>query len=104
MQYEGKIIHIGEVITVGQNDLEKRTIVLEEVTDREYPWGIAFDLLKDKTSLIDPFKEGDVVKVSLNFRANYSDKADRYFNNITAWRIDGVNGGSSDEQEDDLPF
>ena len=35
MQYEGTITFIGEIETVGQNALQKRTVVLEEVTDRE---------------------------------------------------------------------
>jgi hypothetical protein len=36
MQYEGKIIYIGDVETVGQNALQKRTVVLEEHSDKEY--------------------------------------------------------------------
>lgn len=107
MQYEGKITFIGEVETVGQNALQKRTVVLEESTDREFKGGIAFDLIKDKVNLIDPFQVGDTVKVSLNFRTNYSENTSRYYTSISAWRIDGVNGGSSDGsngQDDDLPF
>jgi hypothetical protein len=55
MQYEGTITHIGEVETIGQNALQKRTVVLEEITEREYKGGIAFDLIKDKVTLINPF-------------------------------------------------
>ncbi len=105
MQYEGKITHISDVVTVGQNNLEKRTVVLEEITDREFKGSIAFDLIKDKTNLIDPFKVDDIVKVSLNFRTNYSEKADRYFTSISGWRIDAVSGASSsDNGDEDLPF
>lgn len=104
MQYEGKIIFIGDVETVWQHNLQKRTVVLEEVTEREYKWGIAFDLFKDKTSLIDEFHVGDIIKVSLNLRANYSEKTDRYYNSISAWRIEPVEGGPVDPQEEDLPF
>lgn len=106
MQYEGKIIHIGEVETVGQNALQKRTVVLEEITDREYKGGIAFDLIKDKVSLIDPFQVGDSIKVSLNFRTNYSENTQRYYTSISAWRIDGLSGSSNaaSSSDDDLPF
>ncbi len=105
MQYEGKIIHIGEVETVGQNALQKRTVVLEEITDREYKGGISFDLIKDKVTLIDPFQVGDSVKVSLNFRTNYSENTQKYYTSINAWRIDGLSGSaSSSAQDDDLPF
>ena len=36
MQYEGTITYIGDIETVGQNALQKRTVVLEEITDREF--------------------------------------------------------------------
>ena len=106
MQYEGKIVFIGNVETVGQNGLQKRTFVLEENTDKEYKWGVAIDLIKDKVDLITSFKVGDVVKVSLNFRANYSENTQRYYNSITAWRIDGIwtTESSPSSQDDDLPF
>ena len=105
MKYEGTITFIGEIETVGQNALQKRTVVLEEVTDREFKWGLAFDLIKDKVNLIDPFHVGDTVKVSLNFRTNYSENTQRYYTSISAWRIDGMNGGAwSSAQDDDLPF
>jgi len=45
MEYTGKIINIGEIQTVGQNWLQKRTVVLEESTDKDYKGGIAFDLI-----------------------------------------------------------
>lgn len=103
MQYEGKIIYIGDVETVGQNGLQKRTFVLEEITDREFKGSIAVDLIKDKTALIDNYNVGDVVKVSLNSRANLAQTSGRYYNSITAWRIEGGNAASS-SQNDDLPF
>lgn len=107
MQYEGKIIFIGNVETVGQNGLQKRTFVLEEHTDKEYKWWIAIDLIKDKVDMINAFKVGDIVKVSLNFRTNYSENTQKYYNSISAWRIDGVSGSSdnnSSSNDDDLPF
>ena len=105
MQYEGKIIYIWDVETVGQNALQKRTVVLEEHSDKEYKWGISFDLIKDKVDLINSFKVGDFVKVGLNFRANYSENTKRYYTSINAWKIDGMSGSSnSSVQDDDLPF
>ena len=103
MQYEGKIIHIGEVETVGQNSMEKRTVVLEEHTDREYKGGISFDLVKDKVGLINSFKVGDVVKASLNFRTNYSENTQKYYTSISAWRIDGISSAQTDDDEE-TPF
>lgn len=107
MQYEGKIIFIGNVETVGQNSLQKRTFVLEEHTDKEYKGWIAIDLIKDKVDMIDSFKVGDLVKVSLNFRTNYSENTQKYYNSITAWRIDGLGASGSapaSSNDEDLPF
>lgn len=105
MNYTWKITFISDIQTVGQNWLQKRTVVLEEATDKDYKWGIAFDLIKDKVNLIDGFKVGDTVDVSLNFRTNYSEKTKAYYNSINAWSIKRVSWGSVMEDTDwDLPF
>ena len=102
MQYEGKITKIYETETVGQNALPKRTLVLEEITDREYKGWIAIDFIKDKTALLDRFEVWDIVNVSLNFSARYSEQYDKHFNSINGWKIDLVS--SNPDQEEDLPF
>ena len=106
MNYKWKIVFIGEIQTVWQNSLQKRTVVLEEVTDKDYKWGIAFDLIKDKVNLIDNFNLWDTVDVSLNFKA--SEYNGRYFTNINAWKITAVtewNGNHAFPEDDwDLPF
>lgn len=105
MNYIWKIINIGEIQTVWQNWLQKRTVVLEEVNDKDYKWGIAFDLIKDKVNLIDKFKVWDTVDVSLNFRTNYSEKTKNYYNSINAWSIKKVKWDSNDVNIDDImPF
>lgn len=109
---EGKIIAIGALEHVGQNNLPKRTFVLEEVTDKEWKWWVAIDLLKERTSLVDECQVWDHVKVAVNFRANqYNNKR---YNSISAWRIDKLNGASAsndtapqpsyNEVDDELPF
>lgn len=105
MTYTWIIINIGAIQTVGQNWLQKRTVVLEEATDKDYKWGIAFDLIKDKVNLIDGFKVGDTVDVSLNFRTNYSEKTKAYYNSINAWSIKRVGASTTDVNTDDImPF
>jgi len=105
MTYTWIIINIGAIQTVGQNWLQKRTVVLEESTDKDYKWGIAFDLIKDKVNLIDGFTVGDTVDVSLNFRTNYSEKTKAYYNSINAWSIKKVKWDSVDVDIDDImPF
>lgn len=106
MIYEWKIIYIWDVETVGQNAVQKRTFVLEELSEREYKGGIAIDLMKDKTSLIDKYKVWDVVKVSLNFRTNYSNNTQRYYNSVTTRRIEPVEWEykSTVSVDDEMPF
>lgn len=105
MNYTWKITFISDIQTVGQNWLQKRTVILEEATDKDYKWGIAFDLIKDKVNLIDGFKVGDTVEVSLNFRTNYSEKTKNYYNSINAWSIKKVGASTTDVNTDDImPF
>lgn len=108
MTYNWIIINIGAITTVGQNWLQKRTVVLEEVNQslRNWtPWWIAFDLIKDKVNLIDGFKVGDTVEVSLNFRTNYSEKTKNYYNSINAWSIKKVGASTTDvDTSEILPF
>lgn len=103
MQYTWKIIKIWEIEKVGKNALDKRTVVLEEVNDKDYKWWLAFDLIKDKVNLTDKFKVWDIVDVSLNFKTSYAEISKRYFTNITAWKIEGKESTEWDI-DDDLPF
>ena len=77
----------------------KREFVLE-VQDGQYPEHIKFQMVQDKTSLIDPFKMGDEVKVTFNLRGRGFNKNGQmlYFTNLEAWKIETAaagNGGGS---------
>lgn len=69
----------------------KREFVL--TTEEQYPQDIKFELIKDKTSLIDKFNDNDTIKVSFNLRGNeYNGK---YFVNLQAWRVEADAAGAS---------
>ncbi len=109
MEFEGKISHILEVETIGENATPKQTVVLEEVTDREYPASLTVDFRRDKVELLANVSVGDVIKVWLNTRAR--EYNGRWYNSISAWRMDIVSQASAgdapatvDEVDDDLPF
>lgn len=79
--------------------------MIEENENKDYKSSLAIDLIKDRVDLADDMKVGDVVQVSVNFRAN--EYKGKYYNSITAWRIDTTGAGSSANttaDEDDLPF
>ena len=107
MHYIGKITNILKEELVGKNQLRKRSIVLEEITDRDYKGSIVVDFIKDKCDLLSKFNVGDTVKVWLNFRANeYNWK---WYNSINWWSIfeeknntAPVNTDSA--YDDNLPF
>jgi len=110
MQYTGTVKFIWPKETIGVNDLEKQTIVLEEETDREFKGGLAVDFFKEKTELVSNLKVGDLVTVHINTRVNESKtQPGRYFNSITGWRLEAWAGSESKgsgkkEDNDDLPF
>ena len=85
----------------------------------EYPQTILVEFLQDKVNLLDSFKVGDDVKISINIRGKEwisPEGVTKYFNSITGWRIEKLtekkssnhaadeNSNLHDEIEDDLPF
>lgn len=115
MEYEGTIINLIPEELVGQNQLRKKAIVVEEITDRDYKWSVVVDFYGDKCDLLNGFKVGDEVKVGLNFRAR--EYNNRRYNGISWWRVDSLTGWGESSQgqsssaapattsyEDDLPF
>ncbi|HRU50174.1 MAG TPA: DUF3127 domain-containing protein [Candidatus Absconditabacterales bacterium] len=108
MEFEGIITMMGIEEEVGANKLRKITFVLEEESDREYKSSIAIDAYGEKVDLVKNFKQGDKVKVGLNFRAR--EYNGRWYNGISAWKIDGIGTATastpnpSAPADDDLPF
>jgi hypothetical protein len=86
MAYElqGKVIKIDDVQTFGSG-FTKREFVVR--TEEQYPQDIKFELVKDKTALLDSYKLGDAIKVSFDIRG--SEWQGKHFVNLTAWRLDG---------------
>ena len=118
MEVTGKVKVIKETETFDSGFTKRDLIVL---TQEQYPQYISIQFLKDKTSLLDKFKEGDSVSVGINLggREWTSPKGEvRYFNSITGWKIDKVDQNTPDipsvppmevntgnnEDFEDLPF
>lgn len=89
MEFYGKVLSISPIEKIGEKQLDKLSVVLEEVTDKEYKASVAVDLFGEKVNLINGVKAGDNITAHLNLRANESKKEPgKYFNSISAWRID----------------
>ncbi|WP_139921505.1 DUF3127 domain-containing protein [Hymenobacter sp. DG01] len=100
MAYEatGRLHEIFDEQQVSEK-FRKREFVLE-VVDGQYPEHIKFQLVQDKTALIDSYKVGDEVKISFNLRGRGFNKNGQmlYFTNLEAWRIESGAGGASAPQ------
>ena len=106
MNFEGKITKKWTLQQVWKNNLDKISLLLEEVNDKEYKASIKVDFLKDIAREVNEnYKKWMHVSVDLNSRV--SEYNWKYYNNITWWRI---NQTKTDEQStpldtaQDLPF
>ncbi|MBU2947880.1 DUF3127 domain-containing protein [Zobellia uliginosa] len=125
MEVQGKVKMVGETQTFGNNGFRKREIVV--TTEEQYPQHIMVEFVQDKTDLLNNFKVGQDVKISINLRGREWTNPQgevKYFNSIQGWRIEGVQaeqGGAgmppvppaeafqpadnlNEEDHDDLPF
>ena len=70
----------------------KREFVIE-VEDGNYPQMVKFECVRDKVGLLDDLSVGDRVKVRFDIRGN--EWKDRYFVNLSAWKIEKVDEGAA---------
>tara|TARA_B100001093_G_scaffold520525_1_gene617727 strand:- start:54451 stop:54804 length:354 start_codon:yes stop_codon:yes gene_type:complete len=94
------------------NEWKKQSFLID--TGNQYNPEICFQLFgEEKIEMLNHHDEGSKVEVSFNLSSR--EYNGRYFHNIDAWRIEGVEKSeqasedipefnSSDNDEDDLPF
>ncbi|OAD90613.1 hypothetical protein A7A78_05050 [Aequorivita soesokkakensis] len=125
MELQGKIKMIDETKTYGNNGFRKRELVI--TTEEQYPQHILIEFVQDKTDLLNNYKVGQGVKVSINVRGREwvnPQGETKYFNSIQGWRVENLSqaAGSgemppmppaeafepandfNEEEHDDLPF
>ncbi|MFY8214916.1 MAG: DUF3127 domain-containing protein [Flavobacterium sp.] len=127
MEVAGKIKVINAEQQVSAT-FRKRELVV--TTDEQYPQHIMVEFTQDKCDLLNNYKAGEAVKVSINLRGrewiNQQGEA-KYFNSIQGWRIERLQDAGSapssapnaaapetpvfptapsftEEDHDDLPF
>lgn len=126
MELQGKIKMIDETKTYGNNGFRKRELVI--TTEEQYPQHILIEFVQDKTDLLNSYKVGQDVKVSINVRGREwvnPQGETKYFNSIQGWRIENLSQQAAasgemppippaeafepandfnEEEHDDLPF
>jgi hypothetical protein len=84
MEITGTIIVIGATETIGAKDFKKRLLVLK--TEEQYPQSIPVEFTQDKTTVLNNYAIGDLVKVGINLRG--SEWQGKYYANIQGWKIE----------------
>ena len=86
------------------DSFRKREFALE-IDDGRYPQTVKFQVVQDKTALLDDFEVGQQVRIHFNLRGReYTRKSDGetdYWTNLECWRIEKVEG--SGQQTDQPP-
>ncbi len=87
MDFQWIITFVSPIEEVGANKTKKITVVVKEMQG-QYPQSMAIDFLKDNTTAAESLNVGDVVNVSVNFRAQEgTDWTGRHFNSINGWKV-----------------
>ncbi|MGV3697590.1 DUF3127 domain-containing protein [Flavobacterium sp.] len=124
MEVTGKIKVINPEQQVSAS-FKKRELVV--ATEEQYPQFISINFVQDKCDLLNNYKVGEAVKVSINLRGREWTNPQgetKYFNDIQGWRIEKMQAEApaaqmapmpaaetfapatnfNEEEHDDLPF
>lgn len=99
-EISGTIKKIFDEQTFGSG-FNKREFVLT-VPDGRFPQDIKFETVKDKTSLLNPLKVGDEIKVSFDIRGR--EWKENYYVNLNAWKIESAGASGAPGGEDGPPL
>jgi len=91
MEIKGKIRNIFETQII-TDTFKKREMVIEYAENPEYPEYLKIEFVQDKVSLLDSYKEGQIVTVAINLRGriyNHPEKGEMFFNTLLGWKISG---------------
>lgn len=124
MEVTGKIKEKGVQQQVSASFVKRELVI---TTEEQYPQHILIEFTQDKIDLMDPYKIGEAVKVSINLRGREwvnPQGETKYFNSIQGWKIQRLQAQSQEpentsnqpkeqfkpaedykeEEYDDLPF
>lgn len=98
---EGRIVHISEVLIVGQKNSPKRTVVVN--TGGDYPQSVPCEFFGKNCDKADRLAVGDEVLISVNLRGRESNG--KYYGSLDAWLVKVVSQAVPPPSlTDDIPF
>lgn len=103
MEVSGKVKVINQTEQVSAS-FKKRELVV--TTQEQYPQHILIQFNQDKCDLLDSYKVGESVKVSINLRGRewVSPQGEtKYFNSIEGWRIEKTESQQQESEQQELP-
>jgi hypothetical protein len=86
------ILHVKGAIQKRSEKFSTRQFVVK-IMDDKYEQLISFELVNDRTDLIDAFGVGEEITVSFNLKGREwtSPKGEvKYFNTLEAWKVQGI--------------
>lgn len=112
LELKGKLYAINDVQQITDKFSKREFVIL---TDETYPQHVKFELVNDKTGLIDQFAINQEITVGFNVRGREwqkEGKPKQYFVSLNAWRIESEAAApvqtntapATDAIGDDLPF
>jgi len=85
-EIEGKLHKTFETEKKTQTFEAREFVIL--ISEENYPQYIKFQLVNDRCTLLDKFREGDQIKVYFDLRGR--EWNEKYFTNLNAWKIEAV--------------
>jgi len=101
MEVLGKIKVINPLQEVSASFKKQELVV---ATDEQFTQFISINFVQDKCDLLNSYKVGDNVKVSINLRGKEwvnPQGETKYFNDIQGWRIDKTEAGATETKADE---
>jgi hypothetical protein len=96
MAYEaqGRIVAIYQTVQRSEKFRTREFVieVTEELRERTITNYIKFQLVQDRTAIMDSFKVGDMIKVQFNIKGSKweRDGQTNYISNLDAWRVEQI--------------
>ena len=92
----GKIKLISDTQTF-PSGFSKREFVVT-TAESKYPQDLKFEVVKDKTAILDNFQVGQDVQVNFDIRGN--EYKGRYYVNLSCWKLNATDGGGSEYNQE----